>query len=71
MMLIINGIPEQQEDLSWNTKHKGFLWNNEMEFAQSNVKKKKPVGQNARTTDKHKERSDFLLVWFLLLNKWI
>ena len=41
MMLIINGIPEQQEDLSWNTKHKGFLWNNEMEFAQSNVKKKK------------------------------
>ena len=70
-MLIINGIPEQQEDLSWNTKHKGFLWNNEMEFAQSNVKEKKPVGQNARTTDKHKEQSDFLLVWFLLLNKWI
>ena len=70
MMLIINGIPEQQEDLSWNTKHKGFLWNNEMEFAQSNGTKK-PVGQNARTTDKHKERSNFLLVWFLLLNKWI
>ena len=41
-----------------------------MEFAQSNGTKK-PVGQNARTTDKHKERSNFLLVWFLLLNKWI
>ena len=41
-----------------------------MEFAQSNDKKK-PVGQNARTTDKHKEGSNFLLVWFLLQNKWI